>query len=95
MKLEAQARSPRFSGFRLDELEGKVNYFIGNDPEKWHTDIPTFGRVHYASVYAPIWPPAPRVSNLPPILSSNGLVVNRGFVTATERPALLAYLRKL
>jgi len=33
--------------------------------------------------------------NLPPILSSNGLVVDRGFVTADERPALLAYLRKL
>jgi cytochrome c peroxidase len=32
--------------------------------------------------------------NLPPILSSNGLVVDRGFVTAEERPALLAYLRK-
>ena len=33
--------------------------------------------------------------NLPPILSSNGLVVDRGFVTADERPALLAYLGKL
>ena len=33
--------------------------------------------------------------NLPPILSSNGLVVDRGFVTSEERPALLAYLRKL
>ena len=33
--------------------------------------------------------------NLPPILSSDGLVVDRGFVTADERAALLAYLRKL
>jgi cytochrome c5 len=33
--------------------------------------------------------------NLPPILSSNGFVVDRGFVTPEERPALLAYLRKL
>ena len=33
--------------------------------------------------------------NLPPILSSNGLHLDRGFVTADERPALLAYLRKL
>jgi cytochrome c peroxidase len=33
--------------------------------------------------------------NLPPILSSNGLVIDRGFVTADERAALLAYLRKL
>lgn len=33
--------------------------------------------------------------NLPPFLSSNGLVVNRGFVTMEERAGLLAYLRKL
>ena len=33
--------------------------------------------------------------NLPPLLSSNGLVVDRGFVTPDERAALLAYLRKL
>jgi len=33
--------------------------------------------------------------NLPPILSSNGLIIDRGFVTPDERPALLAYLRKL
>jgi hypothetical protein len=33
--------------------------------------------------------------SLPPILSSDGLVIDRGFVTAEERPALLAYLRKL
>jgi cytochrome c peroxidase len=33
--------------------------------------------------------------NLPPILSSNGLVVDRGFINADEREALLAYLRKL
>lgn len=36
--------------------------------------------------------PAP---NLPPILSSNGLVIDRGFVLPSERAALLAYLRKL
>lgn len=33
--------------------------------------------------------------NLPPILSSNGLVIDRGFVTPEERSALLAYLRRL
>ena len=33
--------------------------------------------------------------NLPPIISSNGLVVDRGFITPEERVALLAYLRKL
>ena len=33
--------------------------------------------------------------NLPPILSSDGLVIDRGFLGAEERAALLAYLRKL
>ena len=33
--------------------------------------------------------------NLPPVLSSNGTVIDRGFVTTEERPALLAYLRRL
>jgi len=33
--------------------------------------------------------------NLPAILSSNGLVIDRGFIAPEERQALLAYLRKL
>src|SRR5207253_2525733 len=33
MKLEGANPSPVMSG--LDELPGKVNYFIGNDQEKW------------------------------------------------------------
>jgi hypothetical protein len=32
---------------------------------------------------------------LPPFISSNGVDVDRGFVTKDERPALLAYLRRL
>jgi cytochrome c peroxidase len=39
-------------------------------------------------------PPAVPVRNLPPILSSDGVTLDRGFVTTAERPALLAYLRK-
>ena len=33
--------------------------------------------------------------NLPAIVSSNGTIVDRGFIAPEERPALLAYLRKL
>jgi cytochrome c peroxidase len=33
--------------------------------------------------------------NLPPIISSDGSLVDRGFILPAERPALLAYLRKL
>src|SRR5580658_2318678 len=35
----------------LGELRGKSNYFIGNDPTKWHTGIPTYGKVSYKNVY--------------------------------------------
>src|SRR5260370_32638486 len=34
-----------------DPWPGRVNYFIGNDQSKWHSDIPTFARVRYRSVY--------------------------------------------
>jgi uncharacterized repeat protein (TIGR01451 family) len=34
-----------------DPLPGKSNYLIGNDPHKWHSDIPQFGGVRYAGVY--------------------------------------------
>ncbi|MGC9973542.1 MAG: SBBP repeat-containing protein [Bryobacteraceae bacterium] len=30
---------------------GVVNYFIGNDPKKWRTGIPTYGKVNYAQIY--------------------------------------------
>ncbi|HEY6293081.1 MAG TPA: choice-of-anchor D domain-containing protein [Terriglobia bacterium] len=34
-----------------DELPGKSNYLIGNDPEQWHTNVPNFARVQYREVY--------------------------------------------
>ena len=33
------------------QLPGRSNYFIGNDPAKWHRDIPQFARVRYRGVY--------------------------------------------
>ncbi|MEO8427768.1 MAG: SBBP repeat-containing protein [Verrucomicrobiota bacterium] len=33
------------------ELPGKVSYFIGNDPAKWHPAVPTFARVRFRQVY--------------------------------------------
>ena len=34
-----------------DRLPGTVNYFIGNNPQHWHTAIPTYARVVYRNVY--------------------------------------------
>jgi len=34
-----------------DELAGKVNYLIGNDPAHWRIGLPTFSKVRYRDVY--------------------------------------------
>jgi hypothetical protein len=33
-------------------LPGKVNYLLGSDPDKWHTNLPSYGQV----VYRKLWP---------------------------------------
>ncbi|MBZ0280115.1 MAG: SBBP repeat-containing protein [Anaerolineae bacterium] len=35
----------------LDELPGKVNYFIGSDTADWHTNIPTYEGITYTELY--------------------------------------------
>ncbi len=49
MTLEGASANSAVSG--TDELPGKSNYFIGNDPAKWHTDVPQFARVRYHELY--------------------------------------------
>ena len=41
--------APRAEG--QDELPGKVNYFIGNNPEKWFRNVPTYRKAYYTDVY--------------------------------------------
>ncbi|HEX8458401.1 MAG TPA: SBBP repeat-containing protein [Pyrinomonadaceae bacterium] len=49
MKLVGARASAAAEG--AQELEGKVNYFTGNDPAKWRANVPTFGRVRYREIY--------------------------------------------
>lgn len=49
MKLQGAGARPAAHG--LEALPGKVNYFRGNDPAKWHTGIPTYRKVQYKDVY--------------------------------------------
>lgn len=32
-------------------LKAKINYFIGSDPKKWHTDVPAYERVRTTDAY--------------------------------------------
>jgi len=49
MKLAGANPAPRIEGLEL--LAGKSNYFIGNDPSKWRTNVPNYAKVRYAAVY--------------------------------------------
>jgi len=50
MKLAgANGRATEVSG--KDELPSKSNYFIGNDPKKWRTNVRQYARVRYANLY--------------------------------------------
>jgi beta-lactam-binding protein with PASTA domain len=49
MDLAGANRATRVGG--MDQLPGTANYFIGNDPAKWHSGVPTFAKVKYAGVY--------------------------------------------
>ncbi len=35
----------------LEELPGKTNYFLSNDPQQWRTNVSTYAKVHYTAVY--------------------------------------------
>ncbi len=49
MKIGGANRIARIEG--LESLPGKSSYFIGNDPAKWRTNVPTYAKVRYEGVY--------------------------------------------
>jgi hypothetical protein len=58
----------------LDETEGKTNYFIGNNPADWQTNVSNFKRVKYESIY----------SGVDMIYYGNGRELEYDFVVAPE-----------
>ena len=49
MKLVGANPQPRIAG--LEQLPSKVNYFIGDNPRHWRTNVPTYAKVKYEDVY--------------------------------------------
>ena len=49
MRFVGASPAPKVTG--LDELPGKSNYFKGNDPGEWHTNVPNFSKVRYEGLY--------------------------------------------
>jgi hypothetical protein len=51
LRMRVLGGDPSAQAEELNELEGKVNYFVGSDPTQWRQNIPTYGRVRYRDVY--------------------------------------------
>jgi len=51
IRMELAGELPGVKPVGADPLAGKVNYFIGNDASRWHSNIPTYSKVKYSGVY--------------------------------------------
>ena len=54
LRMKLVNSNPQARMIGLEELPGKSNYFIGNDPSKWKTDVPNYAKVKYEQVYSGI-----------------------------------------
>jgi hypothetical protein len=54
LRMKLRNANPAAKVRGLDELAGKSNYFIGNDPKKWSTGVPTYAKVKYEGIYSGI-----------------------------------------
>jgi hypothetical protein len=52
MKLRNANRAAKVTS--TDQLPGRSNYFIGNDPKKWRSNVPTYAKVKYEEIYSGI-----------------------------------------
>ena len=51
LRMRLVGANPVAAAHAFDQLPGEVNYYIGNDPKRWHTHIPTYATVKYQAVY--------------------------------------------
>jgi Beta-propeller repeat len=51
LRIKLLNSNPKAEVSAQDELPGKSNYFIGNDPKQWHTNVRQFAKVRYENVY--------------------------------------------
>jgi len=51
LELELTGSRPGIKVAGEDELPGTANYFIGKEPARWFTGIPTYSRVRYVGAY--------------------------------------------
>ena len=51
LRMKLVGANPEAEVVGREELPGKSNYFIGNDPKQWRTNVPHYAKVKYEDVY--------------------------------------------
>jgi Beta-propeller repeat len=51
LRMRLDGANPNAAVAGINRMPTRVNYFIGNDPKRWHTEIPTYSQVKYHEVY--------------------------------------------
>ncbi len=51
LRMNFLGTSSRTQLIAQERQPGKINYYVGTDPAKWHSNIPLFGRVNYKNIY--------------------------------------------
>ena len=50
LSMKIEGVNPSATAHALDRLPGVSNYFIGNDPRRWHSNIPTYKKVQFEEI---------------------------------------------
>jgi hypothetical protein len=51
LRMQLVGANPTATPQGLEELPGRSNYFLGNDPRRWVTNLPQYAQVRYQDVY--------------------------------------------
>jgi hypothetical protein len=51
IRMQMEGANPTPAIAATEPLPGKSNYFVGNNPEKWVTDVASYSRVRYSGIY--------------------------------------------
>ena len=54
LRMKLRNANPAVKVTGVEELAGTSNYFVGNDPAKWRTNVPTYAKVKYEGIYSGI-----------------------------------------
>jgi len=54
LRLKLRNANPAANVTGLDQQAGTSNYFTGNDPAKWRSNVPTYAKVKYEEIYSGI-----------------------------------------